>query len=98
MSTLVSNALTERCFFRADGIFCAEGLLHYSQPMDHPDPNVLAYSPVTVEGEVVTCTACEGRGYFVTSEGKRILEFMSIAGRSLLRDLVDELFEEREQH
>jgi hypothetical protein len=116
MSTLVSNPFCTPCHFRADGVFCAEGLLYYSQPYEQKDSvvhrsgdirlrleyedhvEIAVYNPVTVEGEPVTCSACDGKGHILTAEGKQLLVFMQTAGRSVLRDLVDELFEEREQH
>jgi hypothetical protein len=98
MNISESKPLCTPCHFRADGVFCIEGVLHYSQPTSHPDPEVVAYSPVTVEGEPVTCSACDGKGHILTPDGKQQLMFLETFARPLLRDLVDELFEEREHH
>lgn len=95
--------LVTPCFFRADGVMCVDGDLCYSmpaskevspgvfQPMDRPPR-------VTVEGETVTCSVCEGKGVILTPEGKQLLMFLETFARPMMRDLVDELFEEREQH
>ena len=113
MSTLESKTLCTPCHFRADGVFCADGLLYYSQPSFEPEHRpgdsrerfehgdsvqIAVFSPVTVEGEQVTCSACDGKSHILTPDGKQLLVFLETFGRPLLRDLVDELFEERAQH
>ena|SRR5271168_4302988 len=90
---ILESKLVSSCLFRGDGIHCHEGILWYSNPGD-----MQTEYRVMVEGEVVTCSACDGKGYIVSPEGKQILLLLEVAGRSFLRDLVDELFEEREQH
>jgi hypothetical protein len=77
--------LLSTCLFRADGVFCRGGCLYYSA---HE-------APVMVEGEMVECPACEGRGRLLTGAGAELLEFLGTFGKPLLRGLVEELFEER---
>lgn len=97
MNISESKPLCSPCYFRADGVFCAEGLLYYSQPQTDNE-EVTVYRPVTVEGEIVTCSACDGKGHILSGDGKQLLMFLETFARPLLRDLVDELFEERERH
>lgn len=85
--------LVTPCFFRADGVYCAEGYLYYP----NPDSKHTNETRVMVEGEPVTCSICEGRGYILTPDGRQLLLFMETTARPMLRDLVDELFEERNQ-
>jgi hypothetical protein len=77
--------LMVKCQYRADGIQCGAGLLYNSVNLE----------PVLLEGTGVYCPACEGRGAILTSKGREFLEFLSKFGRDQLRDIVDELFEER---
>jgi hypothetical protein len=98
MSILESKTpLCTPCFFRADGVFCSDGYLFYSQPLPG-NPDVVEFPRVMVEGEPVSCSACDGKGHILTPDGKQLLVFMQTFGRPVLRDLVDELFEEREHH
>lgn len=69
-------------------------MLYYSIPLTDQDQ----YTAVTVEGEPVTCSACDGKGHILTMDGKQLLVFLETFARPFLRDLVDELFEERERH
>lgn len=95
MSILESKTpLCTPCYFRADGVYCSEGVLFYSNP-DFKHTNE---TRVMVEGEIVTCSACDGKGHILTPDGKQLLMFLETFARPLLRDLVDELFEERERH
>ena len=64
---IYSSDLYEPCFFRADGVFCQGGELHYS---------VAPYGIVMVEGEPVECPACNGEEVILTSSGKTLLEFI----------------------
>lgn len=77
------NNLISKCFFRADGVMCNDGMLTYSSSLKN----------VSVEGEPVTCPACEGKGMLLTSSGKELLLFLEVFARPLLRDLVDEALE-----
>jgi hypothetical protein len=93
MTTLESKPLCYPCHFRADGVFCVDGYLFFSAVQSGDT----LYRPVMVEGESVTCSACDGKGYLLTSEGKQLLTFLEKFGRPLLRDLVDEYLEEKNQ-
>jgi hypothetical protein len=53
--------------------------------------------PVLLEGVPLQCPACEGKSVLLTSKGRELLAFMDVFGRPFLRDLIDELFEERKQ-
>jgi len=53
---------------------------------------------VRVEGMPVECPACEGKGVILTEHGKSMLAFLDVFARPFLRDLIDELFEERKQN
>ena len=77
--------LTTKCFFRADGVMCREGLLCYSQFINN----------VLVEGDPVECPACEGHGILLTESGKDLMLFLETFAQPLFRNL---LSEERERH
>jgi hypothetical protein len=97
MTTSSSN-LVNSCFFRAEGVYCSEGYLYYSLPLIEVSPGVFQaqeHTRVMVEGEQVTCTACEGRGVLLTERGKQLLIFLDTFARPMLRDLVDELLSEK---
>jgi len=53
--------------------------------------------PVLLEGTGVYCPACEGRGAILTETGRDYLHFLEKFARPFLRDVMDELFEERER-
>jgi hypothetical protein len=74
-----------KCLYRADGIQCGSGMLY----------NSVTLKPILLEGTSVYCPACEGKGMLLTHEGRDILALLEKFGRSQLRDIVDELFEER---
>jgi predicted methyltransferase len=96
--TTSSSSFVSPCFFRADGVYCEGGYLCYADPKYTVGVGEsLRQARVMVEGEPVTCTCCEGRGVILTPLGKDMLTFIKVFGRSEFRDLVDELFEEREQ-
>src|SRR5271163_1839857 len=90
MNISESKPLCTPCHFRADGVFCSEGLLYYSQPsfdehhpgdhrerFEHGDTvQIAVFTPVTVEGEPVTCSACDGKGHILTADGKQLLVFL----------------------
>ena len=97
MNISESKPLCTPCHFRADGVFCSEGYLFYSQPEPGNDL-IYVFPRVMVEGEQVTCSACDGKAHILTPDGKQLLVFLETFARPFLRDLVDELFEEREQH
>ena len=65
----------------------------YRLRIEHEDETVqfAVYKPVAVEGETVTCTECDGKGFIVTPDGRQLLMFLETFARPLLRDLVDEL-------
>jgi hypothetical protein len=67
MMNIYSSDLYGPCCFRADGVFCHRGKLHYS---------VAPYSTVMVEGEPVECPACNGDEVILTPSGKTLLEFI----------------------
>ena len=72
---------------RENLIHCESGLLY----------ETLTGNAVLLEGTSVYCPACEGKGMIPTAKGKELLDFLEKFGRSYLRDIVDELFEERER-
>ena len=82
-----SSEFATKCFYRESGIHCESGLLYNSVTED----------ALLLEGMSVHCPACEGRGVILTDKGREVIAFLQTAGRPFLRDLVDELFEEREQ-
>jgi predicted methyltransferase len=94
--------LASRCHFRADDVLCADGFLYYSKAVtvkvsDEEGRFVsVGYKPVSLEDERVTCPACEGRGMILTERGKEMLIFLEVFAKPALRDLVAELFEERQ--
>ena len=75
-----------KCLYRADGLVCGSGMLYNSATAD----------PILLEGTSVYCPACEGKGMILTREGRDVLALLGKFGRSQLRDIVDELFEERD--
>jgi len=51
-----------------------------------------------VGGMALQCPACEGKGMLLSDKGRELLVFLEVFARPMIRDLVDEAFEEREQH
>lgn len=80
----MSEPLMIKCLYRVNGIQCGSGMLY--------DSNGQA---ILLEGTSVYCPACEGKGMLLTREGRDVLALLEKFGRSQLRDIVDELFEER---
>ncbi len=83
----MSESFATKCFYRESGIHCESGMLYETNG-----------DAVLLEGTGVYCPACEGKGMIPTAKGRELLAFIAKFGRSNLRDIVDELFEEREQH
>ena len=81
-----TEALTIKCYYRMDGVQCGSGLLYHSD-----------LSPVLLEGTSVYCPACEGKGVILTERGHDFLAFLLKFARPTLRDIVEEVFEERER-
>jgi hypothetical protein len=50
-----------------------------------------------LDGIPLQCPACEGKGVLLTDKGREVLAFIETFGRPFLRDLIDEIFEERTQ-
>ena len=73
-----------KCFYRENDVYCASGLLFYVNG-----------NGALLDGTTVNCPACEGKGMIPTAKGRELLAFLAKFGRSQLRDIVDELFEER---
>jgi Tryptophan RNA-binding attenuator protein inhibitory protein len=82
-----TEPLMTKCFYREKGLVCGSGLLF----------NSVTLEPELLEGTSVYCPACEGRGVIPTNKGRELLAFLEKFGRPFLRDIVDELFEERER-
>jgi len=81
----------------------ADGFLHRYRRIDKDgvismDTDGVISEPELLEGTPLQCPMCEGKGQLLTSRGRELLIFMDVFARPLLRDLVDELFEERKQH
>lgn len=91
--TSSSEPLTQVCTYREAGAFCSEGFLYRYD-------GVGQYSavPVKVEDQPLQCPKCEGKGHQLTSAGRQLLLFLNVFARPMLRDLVDELFEERQHN
>jgi hypothetical protein len=85
-----SEPLVHRCGYMGAGALCHNGyLFHYEGDQ---------FLPVAVEGQSLQCPKCEGKGLLLSNKGRELLAFLEVFARPLLRDLVDELFEERKQH
>jgi len=69
-----------------NGVQCGSGLLYHTD-----------LSPVLLEGTSVYCPACEGKGVILTERGRDLLAFLLNFARPTLRDIVEEVFEERER-
>ena len=116
MSISESGKLVTPCHFRADGVFCVNGLLYYSRVQQEPTPalaarvaelqqkeidegrlpaDVVYYKPVQLEGEPVTCSACEGRGVILTDLGKELLLFFDTFLRPRVRDVITDYIDEK---
>jgi hypothetical protein len=99
MTTYSSDALVARCCYRQAGVYCLDGFLHrYRRPDHGTDTDGVISEPELLEGSPLHCPMCEGKGQLLTSRGRELLIFMDVFARPLLRDLVDEIFEERKQH
>lgn len=84
--TIFSSKLVSYCYFRADGVHCQDGFLQYTNG-----------SPVMVEGEPVSCPACEGKGVVLTDEGKDMMLFLETFARPYLREVVEEVLQEKKR-
>ena len=84
----MTEPLQIKCFYRENGTHCESGLLYWT----------VDDRAVLLEGTSVYCPACEGKGWIITRAGRDILELLKRFGRSDLRDIVDEMFEDRGQH
>lgn len=90
-----SEPLVHKCHYHAAGAFCQNGFLYkYATPNTE---GILAEA-VRLEGMPLQCPTCEGKGMLLTDRGREMLAFMDVFARPFLRDLIDELFEERKQH
>lgn len=87
MSTF-SSKLTSYCYFRADGVQCQDGYLHYT---------VEPHGLVMVEGEAVSCPACEGKALVLTDAGKDMMTFLETFARPYLREMVETILQEKKQ-
>lgn len=83
----IAEPLATKCHYRENGIQCGSGLLYDSVTGD----------AVLLEGTNLKCPVCEGKGMILSNKGREFLAFLEMFGRPFLRDIVDELFEEREQ-
>ena len=83
----IPEPLATRCTYRENGIVCESGLLYHIPSGD----------PVLLEGTSVYCPACDGKGMIMTNKGREFLAFLEKFGRPFLRDIVDEIMEERER-
>lgn len=81
----IPEPLATKCFYRENGAECQSGLLYYTRSGD----------AVLLDGTGVYCPACDGKGMILTNKGRELLAFLEKFGRPFLRDIVDELFEER---
>jgi hypothetical protein len=88
---MTPDALTVKCYYREDGVHCRSGMLYSSAGVYEPGDAIL------IEGTGVYCPACEGRGVILTDKGRDLIEFLMKFARPLLRDVVDEVIEERER-
>lgn len=79
--------LVGKCLYRQAGVFCSGGYLYHADTV----------SPAIVDEGMIQCPACEGKGAILTDTGREMLTFLGVFARPMLRDLVNELFEEREQ-
>lgn len=84
----MSENLANPCFYRENGIHCESGLLYHTTSGE----------AVLVEGTNVYCPACEGKRYILTDRGRDLIAFLQTFGKPFLREIMDELFREREQH
>jgi hypothetical protein len=76
-----------------------DGFLHRFRRADQGvDTDGVISEPELLEGSPLQCPMCEGKGQLLTSRGRETLVFIDVFARPLLRDLVDELFEERRRH
>ena len=103
MTTFSSDSLVARCGYRHAGVFCQDGLLHRYRRISaeggiEMDTDGVISEPELLEGAPLHCPMCEGKGQLLTSRGRELLIFIDVFARPLLRDLVDELFAEHEQH
>lgn len=90
--SISSFKLANPCTFRADGIFCQDGHLHYSKPetREQADGMVEYHPRVMVEGEPVTCSVCEGRGMILSAEGREVLAFFDIFLQPRVHEIVND--------
>ena len=81
-----NEPLSVKCYYRDSAYRCVSGMLYDA------DGNA-----ALVEGTGVYCPACEGKSVILTSKGRDLLQFLMKFARPMLRDIMEELFEERER-
>jgi len=98
MTTSLSEPLAQRCCYMLAGVYCQNGLLYRYRRADQGlDTDGVIAEAELLEGVPLQCPLCEGRAMILTNKGRELLAFLEVFGRPLLRDLVDELHEERRQ-
>lgn len=96
MTTCSSEPLVTRCCYMLAGVYCLDGFLHrYRRPDQGVDADGVISEPELLEGLPLHCPLCEGKAMLLTSKGRELLAFLEVFARPLLRDLVDELHDER---
>lgn len=97
-SSDIHSLVTTCHYMAAEGVFCMNGYLYqYRKPDQSLDTDGTLADPVKLEGFPLQCPACEGKAAILTERGKETLTFLQVFARPFLREIVDELFEEREQ-
>lgn len=94
-----SQSLVQRCCYFAAGAYCQQGyLFKYRRPDHDVDTDGVIAEPVLLEGMPLQCPACEGKSLLLTNKGRELLAFMDVFAKPFLRELVEEIIEERERH
>lgn len=97
-ATTSSFRLATPCFFRADGVFCADGVLYYSREAERTpeqQDNIVIHKAVLLEGIPVTCSVCEGKGHVLTAEGRELLAFFDTFLRPRIHEIAADYIDDK---
>jgi hypothetical protein len=90
---------------------CVNGLLYYSKETepdpavraraeeimkaDGGVAQAVYYKPILMEGQPITCTACEGKGAILTPEGRELLVFFETFLRPVIYEICSDYIDDK---
>jgi len=81
----MTEKFATKCFYRENGLHCESGLLYHSD----------SDNAALLEGTMMHCPACEGKGVILTDLAKEFITFLQTQGRPFIYELVTEILEDK---